>query len=256
LNPLQEARDSMDRVLSKADDLETFAKQFGTTSGNLLKLEAVAQAKGLDADNLRQLLIKYQGAITDAKANPTAPTPVAAFVNDKDIAESFFRFIQSMQTLTDVQQDYVQRTIFGEKQILKASSFFKATDFKEIIDGLAINAFDFTPQIKNAAAQKGRKDLLISATDTHSFAEQAGKITGGMVDSQVQGYYAAKQQETKLFNDYAALQRLQNQGDELKRTLENGFTMLAKYLPDIIDGIRSVAKSRFVRDMLGTKKGD
>lgn len=135
VNPFKEVREAIERALDRGDDLVTFAKQFGTTAGNLARLQALAEAKGLTAEGLRTLLLKFQGAVTDAAANPGEVTAVSQFVGRKDMAEAFFEFIQSMQNdlkYSDAQRNFIQREVFGEKQIGKASSFLNA-NFPELI---------------------------------------------------------------------------------------------------------------------------
>src|SRR4051812_42229231 len=46
LNPLNETREAIDRTLNKSSDLTTSAKQFGSTPGELLRLQGLAGAKG------------------------------------------------------------------------------------------------------------------------------------------------------------------------------------------------------------------
>ena len=73
LNPLEKAEEIINRILSKGDDAMTNAEEFGSDPGKLLRLEALAQTKGLDSATLRQLLGKFQGALAKEQDAAAAP---------------------------------------------------------------------------------------------------------------------------------------------------------------------------------------
>lgn len=256
LNPLKETQESMDRILAKADDINTFADQFNTTTGNLYKLQLLAKTKGVDEQQLNTLLLKYQTAITQARANPGDPSSVKNFVNDQDIAESFFKFIQGMQTLTKAQQDFVQREVFGEKLIGKASEFLNAKDLPKIGDMIG-PADQFTAKLKKGGEISDQKDLWKTLIESKGFMDQIGKVNTGMVADQLFGDQQKMNQETKRLDNYNALKDMQNRADKLQFTLEDAFSKLIPYIPKITDALTDLAKSRVVRDALGVgKKGN
>lgn len=123
LNPIKEVQEAMDRMLKQSDDIVTNAKQFGSSTGELAKLQTIAKSTGLDPNDLNVLITKFQTAIAEAKADPTKDTSVRQFANDTNMVDSFFQFIQGLQKLDKNQQVLVQKEIFGEKQILKMADF-------------------------------------------------------------------------------------------------------------------------------------
>lgn len=133
INPLQEVKAAIDRTLGKADDVVTNAKQFNTTTENLLKLRAIGAVKGVSAESMDLLITKFQGSVAQAKANPNDPanSAVRNYVNEKDTVLAFSNFIQELQKMDKNQQVLVQQQVFGEKQVLKMAEFLQDTGFKE-----------------------------------------------------------------------------------------------------------------------------
>lgn len=155
INPLNEVKAAIDRTLEKANGIVTNAKQFNTSTENLLKLRALGELKGVAPEQMDVLLTKFQGAVAQAKANPNdaAVSSVRNFVGQKDTAEAFFNFIASLQTLTSEQRTLVQNQIFGEKQVLKMAEFLQS-DFSE--SAKALRQIDFA---KAAKATQSLSDL-------------------------------------------------------------------------------------------------
>src|SRR4051812_39877327 len=76
LNPLKETQDAIDRTLKQGDDIVTYAKQFGTTSGKLYRLMQIAKSTGLDEGSFFMLLEKFQATVAEAAADPKKQTSV------------------------------------------------------------------------------------------------------------------------------------------------------------------------------------
>lgn len=257
LNPLKETQEAVDRLLGRADDISTFAKQFGTTSGNLFKLQQLAGARGLDAEGLNTLLLKFQTAVTAAKANPDQPSSVSNFVNESDLAEGFYKFIQSLQKLTRAQQDFVQRDVFGERQILKASEFLNTPSFKELENqvGISGGTGGFTQKIEKGAALQDLKQILSRRTDTAAFNAELDKLKPGMVQLQnVQDQLNAAQ-EIKNLGAFDDLKKLSIAADRIQKRLEDAFTLIVKHVPQIAEALTSLAGSRVVRGAVKGKVG-
>ena len=160
LNPLKETQEAIDRVLAQGDDVVTNAKQFNTTAGKLFKLQQLAKSTGLDASQLDLLITKFQTAVAEAEADPNKQSAVRQFVGEKDTAEGFFKFIQSLQRLDKNAQVRAQQEVFGEKQILKMADFLN-TDFAKqsaLIGGRS--AEEFTPGLEKLGELNDLKDAL------------------------------------------------------------------------------------------------
>jgi hypothetical protein len=168
LNPLKEVQEAIDRTLNAGDNIVTNAKEFNTTPGRLLNLQSFAGAKGLDPEGLDTLLVKFQGAVADAVGDPNKPSAVRQFTGEKDTAEAFFQFIQSLQVLRKTDPNAAiraQAEVFGERQRLKSSEFLNA-DFAELSRQLQLpneaqmtqrlNKLDDTEDFKSLLAQRTR----------------------------------------------------------------------------------------------------
>jgi hypothetical protein len=221
LNPLKEVQEAIDRTLQHADDVVTNAKAFGSTPGELLRLQALAQAKGVSPEQLDVLLTKFQGALAEAVQDPTKQTSVRQFAGDKDIVASFFQFIQGLQKLNPKQQVTVQQEVFGEKQILKLANFLQADFAKDspLIGGpskevltLRANRLEHFNSLKNRfTAQRGLED----------FSEKGKVINTEMIRLQDEQLRRDLKFENKDIANYQNLAALAKSADELKEIGKN-----------------------------------
>lgn len=156
INPLNEVKAAIDKTLGKADDIVTNAKQFNTSTENLLKIRSLGNVRGLSNENIDMLLTKFQGAVAQAKLNPqdASNSAVRNYVNEKDTGKAFYNFITELQKMDKDQQVLVQQQVFGEKQVLKMAEFLQDVGFKESAD--ALKKVDFA---KAAAASESLAKL-------------------------------------------------------------------------------------------------
>lgn len=258
LNPLKEVQDSIDKTLTRADDLSTFAKQFNTTSGKLARLQAFGTATGLDSEGVRLLLGKFQGAVAQAQADPTKGSAVSNFVGKQDVAEAFFEFIQSLKKLEPVQRNLVQQEVFGEKQILKASEFLNQ-DFAENARTIGgPSAEQLTQGIEKTAKFSDARDLVRAHREVVDIDKKSRLIKDKDVDSMLRGEKADLDRENKRLQSFDDLKKISLATDKLTKILEDGYLKLApvlgQYLPSLIDSITTsakvVEKSRAIRGMV------
>ena len=183
LNPFDQIKETIETSLARADDLKTFADQFGTSSGRLFKLETLAQSKGLEGDQLRMLISKFQNSVAEAIADPSKATSVRNFAKPgQDTAEAFFQFVQAMQKLPKEKQLLAQQEIFGEKLSLKASEFFNEKDFAGLMLRLGLAGADsYTARINRGADQSDRNDEFKAIRARQHLEETLPRITEGMV---------------------------------------------------------------------------
>ena len=264
LNPLKEVQEAIDKTLERGGDLNTFAEQFGTTSGALARLQAFGEAKGLNAEELRNLIGKFQSKVAEASADPSKTTAVSKFVGRKDMAEAFFEFIQSMQKLDPTRQNLVQQEVFGEKQILKASEFMKANFAQLALDIGGPGADQLTASITKTSklddirkTMTARRNLL----DIQTKADKVGPETLRKVLKREQDLLNQENQRIDNFENLAAVQMV---ADQFVLALEKA---IHKMLPNMIRGIpglltdiaamslgmKSVSQSRAARGMTGDK---
>lgn len=180
LNPLEKAEEIINRITGKGDDAATTAQELETTPGKVLRLEALAQTKGVDSDTVRMLLGKFQSALADEKealkADPNAePGTLRAFVGETDMADAFFKFIQAIQGLDKSRQVVIQNEVFGEKVRGKASEFFNATDFEAILRKLP-SVESLTAAAEKSGALADLMDFLRAKRDSEDFVRKSGLV--------------------------------------------------------------------------------
>lgn len=250
LNPLKETQDAIDRVLKQGDDIVTNAKQFGTTAGKLFRLQQLAKSTGLDERSLFVLIEKFQASLAEAKADPTKPTAVRNFVDQKDTAEAFFEFIQAMQKMNKTQQVLVQQEIFGEKQILKMADFLQ-TDFgaqARLLGGPTSEKL--TPALEKLGSLNDLKDALEARRNLHDAMNKAATINGETVRLQDAAARRELDRENKQVASYKDLALISAAATTTSNVVKDLFLEVAKIPALLIEGngmTKKVSESRWNR---------
>ena len=188
LNPLQAAQDALTKTLANADDIATNAGQFQTTPGNLLKLQTLAQAKGLAPEELFKMLQRFQVRIAETQRDLDDPTKTQAeknnltlknFVGEKDMAKNFLDFIQSLQSLGPEginKQVLAQYDVFGEKMIGKQSEFLNA-NFRELFKELSLMPSAlYDSAVKSLADKSDKLELDTAKRNLNDVVAKSGII--------------------------------------------------------------------------------
>lgn len=175
INPLQEVKAAIDRTVVKAADIVTNARQFNTTTENLLKVRSLGNVRGLTNENVDLLLTKFQGAVAQASANPNDPanSAVVNYVGEKDTAVAFYNFIQQLQKMDKNQQVLVQQQVFGEKQVLKMAEFIQDVGFKGSSESL--KKVNFAKAAEAAEKLSGLNDKLTANRTVNDLNDLSGK---------------------------------------------------------------------------------
>lgn len=258
LNPLKETTEAMERILGMSDDVVTNAKQFGTSAGRLFKLVKLAQATGLDQDNLFQLITKFQTAVAEAKADPTKQTSVRNFTNQEDSAAGFFEFIQALQKMDKSQQLLVQQEVFGEKQILKMADFLQ-TDFLSLNKRLGLKTGDqYTAPLNKLGDLNDLSDELKASREARDIFTKAGVINEGMIRSRDRAEQIALNQENARLRSYENLQAISDTTTKIMGLVEQGMSMIGKFINfvtpainKIVDSLSKLQNSRVFRGIFG-----
>ncbi len=259
LNPLKDVQEAIDRTLSKADDLVTFAERFNTTSGKLFKLQQAGVATGLDPDTLFMMIEKFQSAVADAAKDPNKNTSVRQFVGQKDTAESFFTFIQGLGKLRKTNADgatLVENEVFGEKLVLKMADFLQS-DFGKLFAQMHARASEeYTPKINRLGNLNDFKDRLTAQRNLEDIFVKGSTINDGMIltNNSIEKQNLAK--ENNRIGNYQGLAALSQSVDKVLGTLEKNILPL---LGDIAPALRSLVgladKIPTFRGLRGIGKG-
>lgn len=264
LNPLKEVQEAMDRMLNTADDIATNAKQFDTSTGKLAKLVQLAKASGLDQDGLFTLLNKFQNAVAVAKADPASKDRQALgqFLDEKDIADSFFSFIQALKQMDKSQQLLVQQQIFGEKQVLKMSEFLNQ-DFAGLMKttGLSkVSSKGLGGGIEKMASLNDLAAALKVRTETQDWMNKSKIINEGMVYARNESERIALERENQRIASYQNLAAISQTTDNIMKLVEQGvgylgglITFIKPKIDQLIGLIQKVTESKFFRSLMGGK---
>ena len=245
LNPLKEVQESIDRTLKSSDDVVTNAKQFETTSGKLFKLISLAKGAGLGQDDLFMLLTKFQTAIAEAKQNPSAPSAVKNFTNEKDTAQGFFDFIQSLQKMEKSQQILVQQAVFGEKQILKMSDFLNS-DFSSLFKEVGLDKVSskkLTGSIEKLGGLNDLADVLTAKREVTDIVAKGGAINEGMIRARDKAERVALERENMRIKSYEDLQAISSTVDKIMVMVEQGLGLLGKLISVVTPALNSMVSS-------------
>ena len=258
LNPLQEINESLQRTLNAGDDLATNAAQFNTSAGRLFKLQALAQSTGLDADALFMLISKFQNAVAEAQQDPSKPSAVGNFVNEKDTVEAFYKFIQELQKLDKNQQILVQQQVFGEKQILKMSEFLNA-DFakQEKLIGAGMGQ-NYDQAINKIASLSDMNDALAAKRNLQDMLNKSQALNEGIIRSRDAAEKLNLQRENARFASYQNLQTISDTTTKIFTLVENMLGTLGKFISFItpaintmVSALSKLADSKLFRGIFG-----
>lgn len=126
LNPIAALEEKIKTLLGQGTDITEMADQFNTTPGRLKQLQNVGQSLGVEPDELKDMLTKYASAVEKARKEFEDPTSeispaskvVKNFTNETDMAEGFFKFLQSLKAEG---AGSGQDVFFGEREQRKAA---------------------------------------------------------------------------------------------------------------------------------------
>jgi hypothetical protein len=264
INPLEKAEEIIKRITSKGDDAVTNAEEFGTTEGKLLRLEALGAAKGLDSDQMRVLLGKFQGELAkeqlaarnekaltpeqraELKAKGQEPVPgvLRDFIDIPDMADAFFAFVQSLSATgrTDkAKQTVVESTVFGEKLSGKAAEFFNATDFEDVLKKLP-RVEVLTEAAKKAGALADLNDLLTAVRNAEDFVGKSKLVNEKQIKDLDRAARGEMRSEDQTLARFDALKSTSIAIQELTEKFDQFSTMLIKdAAPMVLESIRGLS---------------
>lgn len=239
LNPLKEVQEAIERSLALSDDLVTNARQFGTTAGNLAKLQAFGKSTGLAPDALNLLLTKFQTSVAEASADPNKPSAVRNFVGEKDTAKAFFEFIQSLQKLDKTQQLLVQQEVFGEKQILKMSDFLN-TDFAALNKYFKdIDAQKLTNNLGTQADLNDLKETLGAVRELKDINTKAGLINRGTITQMENSKQIALNKENSRISNFDMINNVNDKMNEISKNIEDLAMNLLTNVPILVKAVEA-----------------
>lgn len=258
LNPLKETQEAIDKILKGTDDIVTNATMFGTTAGKLFKMQQLANAAGVDPDDLYKVISRFQTSVAQAKADPTKQTAVRNFTQYDDTLEGFFAFIQSLQKMDQGSQNLAQYEVFGERQILKMADFLQQ-DFAKLTKMIgAKSAETYTPALTKLAGLSDLNDALSSKRNLEDVLTKGQVVNKGMIYDRDRAEREQLKRENARIRSYSDLQNISNATDKMLTLFEQGIAMVGKLVAQFsgfatkVEGfINDAKKSRLFRGLFG-----
>ena len=264
LNPLKEVQEAIDKSLHTADDIQDQAERFNTTAGELAKLQAFGKSKGLQAEEVNNLIGKFQTAIAEATADPTKNHSVKNFIGNKDTGQAFLTFIQNLSQLAKNNPNEairVQQEVFGEKQIGKASNFFQA-DFEGLnkkFESLGLTTEKLNEATKKTADLNQIVQSAGATRDLQDVVTKSGLITADVVTSLEKQKDIALERENAKLAQAEGLIKLQTTADGALALLESkalpAIGQLIGKIQEVASTLGAIANSRLVKGLVGKGKG-
>lgn len=243
INPLQEVKAAIDRTLGKADDIVTNAKQFNTTTENLLKIRSLANVRGITNENIDMLMTKFQGAVAAASANPNDPanSSVKNYIGQKDTAVAFYNFITQLQKMDKNQQLLVQTQVFGEKQVLKMAEFLQDVGFKE--SAASLQKVNFGQAAKSAEKLGELNDKMTAnrvVNDLRDLTSKANVIGNDTIRNVNRSEIANLNRENGRIGRSAQAFTAEENIAQLTDKVEQLANNIITELPVLMDGLKGV----------------
>jgi len=244
-SPLEKAEMIIDKILGKSGDLTDAADEFETTPGKLARLEAVGGMKGVDESTMRMLLSKFQTDLAQEREtmrlNPDAkPGLLRNFVDERDTAEAFFQFIQSLQKLSPEERTLAQTTVFGERVRGRASPFFNEKDFEGLLARLP-SEIEFNKATEYADNLADRLDIIKVVNEANNYIKKSPMIKDNMITDIGRGQQQVMDQETQTLLRYSNNQAMYLELMGIANRIDKAFTrLLDETGPTLIKAIQKV----------------
>ncbi len=187
VNPLQKAEEIINRLTDKGDAAVDNAKQLGTTPGKLLRLDFLGQTEKIDAETMHHILEKFQGALaTETIAAKDAGKPAGtlrAFIGETDMADAFFKFMQSLRNVDPTTRVAAENEVFGEKLIGKVAALFNKTPKELDKTLLQLPTVEKLTEAANYLSDlSSRKDEATAIREAKDFVTKPNFINAKQID--------------------------------------------------------------------------
>ncbi len=279
LNPIEALEEKIRNLLGQSGDIKDMADKFNTSPGQMKRLQDVSASLGVKPDQLNDMMTKYAEAIKTARnelADPTAQKSestkaVEKFAGDKDIAESFFRFIQSLRaetnatgrkeffgtdnkfsrdiTGTESRQNF-ERSVFGEtlpKRFVEADVGARLTKMG------GPDAETNTKAINKMVGLQDTAQMLAAQNQAKDFVAAANTMGVSMIQKMEAAAAREDSNVTKQLQSYDNLAKAVAGIDELKQGLVEVSNVAARGVGMLGDLLTTLKASPLVRGFFGGK---
>ncbi|MDR0676304.1 MAG: hypothetical protein LBF97_04620 [Elusimicrobiota bacterium] len=245
LNPFNEATETLNSTLSKADNIDTRAKQFGTTSSNYLKLQSAAQVKGVDQASFDMGLTKFQSALGEAKLAELQGQKhfLSEFTKYNDTVVAYYRVIQSLQNIgkagNNAEMVNLASQLFGDRVVGKYAEFLQADNLEEIMTNLTkgISNTDINTLTAKGGELQEKQAFLNTELELKSYFERLKNIDEGMLEQQNSYNKLIEQQKTNNLKNYDNMVKIAIDMELIKKQLQEIFIKLQDKIAPTADKV-------------------
>lgn len=245
LSPLKETREAIDRSLNSASDISTAAQKFNTTTGKLFKLVQFGEAADIDQQKFLQIMSKFQNKLALAAVDPQgeAASILGEFTGEKDVAENFFKFIQSLQSADQSKSLVAQQKLFGEEESIVLAELLQK-DFSKLIKRIGfdnVGSEKLSRDLGKLGALQDKSAELKASLNLTDVQEKAATITERMVNQMHEADKKRKKLENMNIRNFENLQNLSNTMDQIMILIQKGVAEIGGFIPKV---------TSFVNDLL------
>lgn len=223
LNPLEAVEQRIKDLIGEATDVRDLADRLNTDPGKIKRLQDVGASLGLSPEKLQDLMVKYAEAVQegiDAKKKgemgSEASQAVSAFADEKDLAEGFFQFIQSLAKSPN--QAATEKVVFGEQQFGAAKKFIGA-DFKKEFAGLP-SVDTLNTAVNNSANAGDVQNRLKASRESRSFVLDSAQPMSAIVRRLEETEKARAARLSENLKDFESLKRAADGIEGIKTAVE------------------------------------
>lgn len=259
LNPIQELEERMNALLGKGKSTLDLADRFGTSAGKLMRLQTVGERLGVDPSDLQSMMQKYAEAIETGREELTKPlkdqseaTRILSqdFLDQKDMAESFFKFIQSLRNVTDQnERARIEKEVLGERLYGYKRRFTDADFEKELRSVPSAQEFNMA----TGKAVMTDEDVRIQRVnrEAQQYLKEAGTLGPGTVNAIGALEQARTNKEIKEFAKFNTMATTARGVEEAMNALKTPLVELQVGIAKLVVFIEKLSQSRWFRNVIG-----
>jgi len=287
LNPIEAMEERIKSLLGQGQDIRDLADRFNTTPGQMMRLQDVGASLGVTPDQLKDMLTKFANTVETARKELADPfqqrsegtQAVKNFVGEKDLAEAFFQFLQSLRaegkssgrdvfygehrtekrrlTGAESRADF-ERAVFGE-ELHGGQRRLVDADFPKQLAKLNEPSAEKLTRAVNKNAALGDQDAILKTRNaTRNFLGGTAQMNAKMIADMEKAQALENERENKRLASYEDIRKAADGIEEAKKVLMDIGAQLTKgvgYLGQLMGWLSTkVENSPWFRGIFGKGK--
>jgi len=217
LNPIKALEERIKSVLGQSDEIRDLADEFGTSPGQLQRLQFAGQSLRVNPDQLRDLMRSFARSVETGReeiAGGKEVSPITKtlqnFLGDEDMAESFFAFLASLRAASPEIRQAVEKGVFGGRQHGAVRRLIDSDLTEQMAKINAPTVEKLDQAINKLADIEAQRRVLEVQRETESLLGAARNITPSMVEQMEGAARAEAQRENRELQQYNTLRQAAN----------------------------------------------